>query len=151
MKWLARFSVYIPGHLIYFFFIFPPKKKICLKAIRKYVKIFYCESETKILIVSQVPFLMVVVIKRNRFTAATVRQDTFSWSIEWNDLTKPKPIFFWSVLKRSYVCWQGKIVNAHHIQSQQSHFSDLHFTESKKRSLCVNFCQSKTKKLNEWF
>lgn len=76
---------------------------------------------------SQVPFLIAAVIECNRFTAATVRQDTFSWyPFEWNDLTK----------------WNLSPIAVEPLTREIAYSLNEYF------QWCTNFCQSQTK-MNE--
>lgn len=91
-------------------------KNLCLKAIKKCQ---YCSARNakQSNHGTQVPFLIAAVIECNRFTAATVRKDTFSWyPFEWNDLTK------WNLSPWPLSRWQGKS-DAHHIKRKSRKFS----------------------------
>lgn len=85
---------------------------------------------------SQVPFLIAAVIECNRFTAATVRQDTFSWyPFEWNDLTK----------------WNLSPVAVEPLTREKrrtSYQMKIAYSLNEYFQWCANFCQSQTK-MNE--
>lgn len=80
---------------------------------------------------------MAAVIECNRFTTATVRQATFSWSIEWNDSMKRNLSLAWPY-KWAAHRWQGKMRRT----SYQAAIAAFQITS---KLLCANFCQSKPK------